>query len=290
MSDDHIPLEELGGLGTDLRDEPTSAAARHLAGCATCRARAAGIAATRARLVSLGAAEMPAPVAARIDTVLQAAAAGGQSRSSKTGGDSTVVPLRARNRLRFGRPTWAAAAAVVTIGLAAAAVVIGHAHHHGATTSNGTSATGSTGAHGPALLSGPAHYTVSATGRDYTPGTLRAAVPGLITGGQPSLPTPLGSAATSPRSTISAAVPSSLNRYYRSSSALLSCVATVTAQPDATPLAVDLARWTYGQFHAAPSLVIVIRESPTVVDAYVTGPSCSGTDVVRSLQRIQMPG
>jgi hypothetical protein len=318
VSDDHIPIEELAGPGPG--DGPSDRAAEvqaHLAGCEVCRDRAAGLVTTRHRLASLGSVAMPGPVVTRVDSALRAAAvaAGPPAVDATTPGkdatsgrqptpgpgtvradrpdaapDSTVVPLRAGARISISRPTWAAAAASIAILAAVAAVVIGHVHHHTATATDRGSG-GVTALHGPLPGSAPAHYTVTATGRDYTPDSLRAAVPGLVAGPAATAPSPAaGSAATSQGVPAAQAVPTALKRFSRSSATLLGCVATVTDQPNAVPLTVDLARWTYGQFRAAPSLFILVRESPSVVDAYVTGPSCSGTDIVRSLQRVQLPG
>lgn len=293
MTDDHLSLDELAELdeGILMPDRATAAQA-HLAGCARCRESAEALTATRARLAALPAEQMPAPVAARLDRALADAAAGTTTLPSNV----TSLPRR-----RFGHPTLAASAAAAVVVLAIGAIIVGHAMN-GTSSESGGSA-GATAA-GPRTPAQPKNYVKTSTGLTYTPSRLLADVPGLVSGvsgtavaaGRLATPESIPQPSATDHSTPTGvgalahqAVPAALGPLYNSRTRLLQCAAYLSGIPHAVPLAVDFGRWTNGPYHASPSAIFVFRDpNSNVVDVYVTGPTCSGTDAVRIYDKVPL--
>lgn len=324
MNDEHVPGDELAELDEGLL--PAIRAAQvdeHLADCAPCRERRAQIGEVRHRLAALPPVSMPGGVSDRISASLR-----GDSRTPPrdTGvHDSTVVPLQPPSRHRRRPPALAGVAATIVVLAAIAAVVVGHFRHHSGASHHQVTA-GSAAAHRPLVEAAPHQFTVHTTGRNYTPSSLPAAVPALVTGGlagatETATPGPSSSqyAARSGTSgasgsggeghgvapdkqtrqpalapaqaagTVSGPVPGPLRHLYQSRSALLDCAATVSDTPGAVPLTVDFARWTNNNYHAAPSVIFVFRQSPTTALTIVTGPTCAGLDAVRDYRIVPLP-
>jgi hypothetical protein len=310
--DGHLSLADLAELDEDLLEPDRAESARaHLAGCDTCQARLAELTATRERLRDLPRAEIPADVASRIETALADAGAPA----------ATVVPMAgATGRRRFGRPTAAASAAAAAVVLLVGAIVVALVHHSG---NNGSGSAAGALSVTPSATTGlspqqPKDYRLSASGKTYTPTTLQSLVPGLVTSatrvpGAPqadaggAVQTPAASPTHGPVTTgsgknssptgetfsgagkaNSGLVPS-LAHDYGNRSWLLSCARYLTGESDAVPIAIDFGRFTDASYSRAPSIVFVFRDAdPNYVDVYVSGPTCQGTDAVRTYQKVGM--
>jgi hypothetical protein len=110
-------------------------------------------------------------------------------------------------------------------------------------------------------------------------GTASGSKHGAAQSGKKTALSPLAAAtplrAPVPQRLVTQPVPASLQSLYHSRQKLLHCAAFLGRARDAVPLAIDFGRWTNGSLHDAPSVVFVFRDpDPSVVDVYVTGPSC----------------
>lgn len=313
MSDEHVPDEQLAELDEELLPAIRADQVRdHLAECTACGDRLAGIVAVRRRLANVPPVSMPAGVSDRITGRLRAAAASSGADDTPAPGreDTTVVPLQAPpGRRRRQAPALAGVAATIVVLAAIAAVVVGHIRHNPSSSHGHPAASGA--ADRPLVDIAPHQFTVHTTGRNYTPSSLPAAVPQLVTGGLPgatetaSPPGPsavpsgsggsgaaAGGTSTSGNDSLAEhsarlpaasplAVPAALRHLYQSRPALLSCAAKVSDTPGAVPLTVDFARWTNGQYHSAPSVIFVFQQPPSSAVVIVTGPTCAGLDAIR---------
>lgn len=281
----HPEVDRLADFAAgDLPD--TDTVARHLAGCADCRATVATLReaddAVLSRLAGVPALEkVPADVAERLDLALSAA----------SGASLTVLPAErgapARRRVRAGAgrggwPAWlAGAAAVVTVLALGIAIGVGALGGSSGSGRNGQGGQPTTAAGGAT-----ANGAVTASNRNYTEASLGAELPALLAGhaGPPAAaarPVANGQSATGSKDTLAAPVPSGALasaqdlRTLAQPEQLRHCVANLTATPvapQATPwLAVDLARWN-GQ----PAAVILLPSpgKPAFVDAFVVAPGC----------------
>jgi hypothetical protein len=116
---------------------------------------------------------MPADVAARLERALAGAA-------QEPSGDTVVPDLGAVRRRRLAAVSWpyAAAASVVVVAVVGVAVAtLGHGHHHPAADSAASAAK-------PPIVgtSAPAHVIQEESGQTYTPNSLTALVPSLVSG------------------------------------------------------------------------------------------------------------
>lgn len=290
MSDEHLSFDELAELAEGLLSRRRAQTAQeHLEECDDCRNKADAIEAVPDALRSLGAVTMPADVAARLDRVLATA-------GSASAGETVVPDLGAVRRRRQTPPRWiyGAAAAVVVIGAASAVLATRGGHHP-------SESAGSAIVPTPLVATNLAPaFVQEESGQVYTPGTLGALAPSLVSGGlgtpagggaeAPIQPAPNGksantgsgqSATTSVAPGIAAPpnavpstethsqeqfsvvlVPRSLQRYSSSRPALLQCAAFITDTANAAPLAVDFARWSDPATHSrrVPALVMVFQD------------------------------
>jgi hypothetical protein len=297
VTDEHPSLDELAELDEGLLDASREQTLRsHLDGCEQCRAGMAAIASTRQTLGALPPEPMPEEVKARLEDAL--AAAGSAS--------STVVPsLDEHRRRRFGRPTAAASAAAAALVLAVGAIIVGHVHHS-SNESAGSAAAGAVSGLPESAPPQPTDYVKTSTGTDYTPSRLLADVPSLVANvpgaaqasGTTADASPTSSPSRAPTashapapefSAVKKPVASALLPLYDSRAKLLSCAAYLTGVPNTVPLAVDFAHWTNGSYNKSPSVVFVMRDANSdVVDVYVTGPTCRGTDAVRTYVKVPL--
>ena len=316
---DHLSLDDLAELDEDLLEPDRAASARaHLAGCETCRAQLAQLSEVRAQLRDLPRPEMPAEVATRVETAL--------AQAGDATDPTVVPLAGAAERRRFGRPTAAATAAAAAVVLLVGAIVVALVHHSGdksgteATGVNGT-ATATSGL-APANQQ-PKDYRLSASGDVYTPTTLTRLVPGLVTSAtqapsagryaptgtsqtpaaepshaptsastNTSSPTQAGPAQAGPGAATdkhrsAALLAGGLRPDYGNRSWLLSCARYLTGESNAVPIAIDFGRWTNASYKSAPSIVFVFRDiNPSYVDVFVSGPTCHGTDAIRTYQTV----
>ena len=304
--DGHLDLDTLAEFDAGLVDE--SAAARmqsHLDRCESCHAELARLRTTRALVSTLPHEPMPAPVAARIDAALAEAA--------DTPATTTVVPLERRRRWR-NTPTLAGAAAAAAVVLLVAAIITGRVAHH---SDNGTGASSAPlNAGGGANQSAPLKEWRTDT--NYTPATLGALVPHLVTATPPAgSTTGLAGGATGTGSTggtgsagsttagsaqppTTSAVPSpaapksqdstsaALNyaALAASPSAVLTCARILNGGPAVVPVAVDFARWS-----GKPAVVLVLPTigHPESLDVWVVRSVCSTSSFDLYWRRIPRP-
>jgi hypothetical protein len=225
----------------------------HLRACTTCAAALADLR-TALTAVATDLAALPAvpPVPESLErSVVPTGAAA-----------TTVLPSEPVTRLddrRRGAPTWLLAVGGLA---AAAALVIGGGLF--LTSNSSDSSRGSTAA------TSPTHFPVNTTGADYTtPGTLQAALPGLLHGKQETLDAVVPSRAAGAAGVKTAADP--LARL-RTTPGLAGCLASLTDPNDpGVPLALD-----YASYKGAPALVVVLPASkPSKLDIWVVGASCN---------------
>ncbi len=183
MSEQHLSFDELAELAEGLLGRRQARTATdHLATCEECATRAATLDAAAAALHGLGPVSIPADVAARLDRAL--AGAGQQSA------EDTVVPdlTQVRQRRRVN-PAWAGAAAAAVVLIASVSAILATRGGHHPSTNAGASA-------GPApLVATTARQPLLSedTGRTYTPTSLAALAPSLVTSGL-TAGTPVGAA------------------------------------------------------------------------------------------------
>lgn len=294
MTDEHLSLDELAELDEGiLSPERASAVRAHLDDCAQCRAAAAAITSTRSMLANLPAEPMPDAVKARLDKALS---------DASPNSTATVVPqLETYRRRRFGLPTAAASSAAAAIVLVVGAIVVAAVHHPHSGGSPGLAGAPARGALSNAVAQQPKDYKRTSTGIDYTPALLLADIPGLVatipefapesapaagtpTASAPPLVTPQTSGTLEKQP-----VPKVLRPLFNSHAKLLACAARLSSIPNAVPLAIDFGRWTNGDFHSAPSIILILRDpNPEVVDVYVTGPTCSGNAELRTFTKVPL--
>ena len=271
----HIDVDTLADLDEGLLEaEQVSSVAEHLAGCAECRARRDALDDVQLLLRDRGAeADGGAPddVVRRLDDALAAAATPLPTASA------TVIPLTASTtRARQPWRTRVLQAAAVFV-LVAAVGGLGYGAIRASSGGNSTTSASDSGGAGTAAKRTEAHrYVVTSSGRNYTKESLRAAVPGLLSGkydatAQESAGAPLASKVPTPQAPAAGSVdPQRL----RDGKALTACVNNLAAPEDGpvTPLAVDIAR-----FDGKPATIIVLPDpkDPSVVFAYAVAPDCA---------------
>ena len=297
--DDHVDLDTLADLDAGLlppADERSAQA--HLAGCSVCAARLQAVQSVPAALASAGSVEpMPAEVAARLESALRAEA--GRAPDSAEAGrtpegnaadpagpstgpttaptaptapTATVTPLSSRERPALGMRVLQAAAVLVLVlgGLG----LVGTALQNGAndaTTAEST-AGGAADAGGGRELSAEdsSGYPVTASGRNWSPDTVVAGVPEIVSGsaGPPASPPADsgGAGAESPPATPGGEDVARL----AGGPTLAECVGNLNLGP-VTPLGVDLALW---EGNPAAVIVLPTPDDPATADVFVVEPSC----------------
>jgi hypothetical protein len=309
VSAGHLSFDELAELAEGLLARKAARAAQeHLATCDECTARAAQVQQTTAMLRDLGPVAMPMDIAARLDRALASA-------GDEPAGD-TVVPDLSAVRRRRTPPRWTMAAAAAVVLIAAVSTVLATHGGHDNTPNNALA----NNAVAPLVATSAQHPPVTEeSGRTYTPNTLAALAPGLVTGGlsstgtggagvpvapSPQLPTSSGTpvhknSATAPsfaagstirsgpedsQELLAAQVPGPLQHYADSQPALLKCAAFITDTPGAAPLAVDYAHWTNPTSHVrrVPALVLVFADpqDSSEIDVYVVAAACDDSSLL----------
>lgn len=258
--DGHVDVETLADWQEGLLPAAADLAVRgHLAGCAECAARRDALAALPARLAAAAdtgeAGAVPDDVATRLDQVLA---------------EAQVPVLPTRERGPRGMRLLQAAAVVVLllagVGFVASILQVGG----GGGADNATTAGGASDSAGKGAES--AGFPVTASGRNWSPDTVVAAIPDLVAGRLgPPVAADTDGAQGAP-STLREA-PGDTARL-ASGAPLAECVGALNDGP-VTPVAVDLASW-----QGSPAVVIVLPtpEDPTTVDAWVVGPECAQAD------------
>jgi hypothetical protein len=300
------------GHGASRADrDRASGVDRHLADCEECSAKADALRNTQERLRDLGPVQMPADVAARLERAL------GEAKT--TGGEDIVPDLGDHRARRYGGiPAWAYAAAAAVVVIGGTAIAIGTMHH----TKSGAADTAAgvplvrTETPSKALV-------LQESGRTYTPSSLADLATGLANGGVAadalSAPTPEfsgvapaapsggsggsggssqssksapgargPSATVAPQPAVAAgAAPSiapSLRHLHDSRSARLRCAAFFTDTPGASPIAVDVGRWTNAEagLHRVPSVVFVFGDTDdaNAIDVFVVAAACDDSSLL----------
>lgn len=290
MTEDHLDAERLADLQAGLLDAAAGELAqRHLAGCARCRTTRDGLDEVRARLrVTAPDDAAPDDVVRRLAEALAAAATEPVRPAPApvaSGGTVTPFPAAPGTAARTVWSTRVLQSAAVFV-LLAAAVAIGYGALHGGD-SGGTANSAAAGAGkspAPDKLSA-GDYAVTVSGRNYSPDSLRAAVPGLLSGNVTTQGGELApTAASGSSSGVDDAGPDALSRRLGNPAALAACVANVVGSP-AVPLAVDM-----GRFEGAPATVIVVPDPDDagVVRVYAVDPGCP-TGTWLDLERVPRP-
>lgn len=276
--DVHLGADTLADLQEGLLDADGEAAARrHLESCAGCRTDLAALSDLPAGLAAAAdVGPVPELVAARLDRALAAAAAEPAALPTAT---RTVTPLAPDRPVRGMRLLQAAAAVVLVLGVGALGV--------GALTQRGGGNSDTASTAGSAADSGgraaPERATVApitASGRNWTPATLRADAASLADGrlsrayalydrSQAS-----GGDVSSPAPSSDAALRTAAGEAGRLAdpTELRACVTNLTdGDASVQPVAVDLARW-----QGAPAAVLVFPspDDAASLDVYVVAPDC----------------
>jgi anti-sigma factor RsiW len=189
VSAGHLSFDELAELAEGLfARRQARAAEEHLTTCEECGARAATLRETTTALRDLGPVSMPADVAARLDRTLASAA-------DEPAGDTVVPDLSQVRRRRQTPPPWTIAAAAAVVLIAAGSTILATRGGHHSSENAGAAATGQA----PLVATTSQQPLVTEeSGRIYTPTSLAALAPGLVSGGSlAGAPTaPSGSAAS----------------------------------------------------------------------------------------------
>ena len=264
MSDDpgsgHVDDETLADWQEGLLPAEADLAVRgHLAGCGACAARRDALAALPGRLAAAAeTGSVPEDVAARIDRAIAAAGV-------------TALPAAQDRGPRGMRLLQAAAVVVVLlagVGFVASLLQVGGGDGGSATSAGGA-------ADSDARSSESGTFPMTASGRNWAPETVVAAIPDLVTGQLGPVvragTDDAGGAAGAP-STLGA-TPGDTARL-AGGPALAECVGALNDGP-VTPVAVDLASW---QGNPAVVIVLPTPDDAATVDAWVVGPDCGQAD------------
>lgn len=273
VGDGHLSPDTLADLAEGLLDARETLAARgHLVGCAQCSARQTRLGEVSRLLADSGdVGPLPPDVAGRLDDALAAEAAG------------TSTSDRQPDRSPFGMRVLQAAAAAV---LLLAGVGIGVSALQGGGDSESAEQSTAADAGGGAAARQSA-FTVTASGRNWSPDTVVEAVPELVSGAFPAAESPPAAEGGSEDS--GAARPQLLSGdlgRLAGGPPLADCV-TALADGPAAPLAVDLATW---QGNPAAVIVLPTPDDPATVDTWIVGPGCSQADAqVLHFARVARP-
>ncbi len=284
----HLDADALADLQEGLLDGDGEATARrHLEACADCRADLASLTDLPALLAAAGdVGPMPELVAARLDRALAAEAV----RPDVPTATRTITPelSAARGPVRGMRLLQAAAAVVLVLG--AGAIGISALPHGGGGNSTSAGSSGAADSAGGSAAAESASAPVTASGRNWTTGTLTAAAPLLAAGtygpaftqldrkaaarddAGGATPSPsVGTLSGAPSIPPEAAAAGPASRL-ADPAALQACVVTLAdGGPVVQPLAVDLA--TY-EGKPAAVLVFPAADDRAALDVYVVAPDC----------------
>jgi hypothetical protein len=84
-----------------------------------------------------------------------------------------------------------------------------------------------------------------------------------------------------------APIPKSLRPLFHSNAKIIACAVTITGQHNAVPEHVDFGRWTGGIYHNVPSAIFIFQgTTPASVSVWVTNPTCSGNDIIRTFSQV----
>jgi hypothetical protein len=237
----------------------------HLDRCSRCAAELDALTAVRVTLA--GAADvgpMPADVAARLDQALAAVAA----EPASTATTRTVTPLRSPAASSPRGIRWLQAAAVVVLLLAGGALGLSALLDAGGSSDNAATSSGDAGSAAAPKAADSAAFPLTASGRDWTQESVKAATPQLLAGSlSPTLAPASGGDSGGPTREFAEAPAARL----AAGPALADCVTELAGGP-VTPLAVDLAR-----YDGKPAAVVLLPGigGAGTVDVWVVGPDCA---------------
>ena len=214
----------------------------------------------RSLLAELPAVAMPDDVVARIQAALAAEPDVELTAQDLPAAATTVVPLASRRRTSTPRLLQAAAAVVLVAGGGIFAV---KALHH---SSDESSSTAGVAAAAPANGDSSLPPLVTASGHDYSAGTMSGSVLAL-------------DSAASGRSAASAATPAPETAFMvpltKDSALLTRCIASLQSNPVLPQRAISV---DIGTFDHKPAVVVVVQSTdPKILTTYVTTPQCGTT-------------
>ena len=208
---------------------------------------------------------MPDDVVARLDAALRAA--------PPLAIDSSLTPLATARERSSRRLAWSGRAVGVAAGIAGLLVVTGVAYPL-LTNPSGTDATALSGVEaGAADAQQMPPIELMSSGTDYTVEQLPSQVDSVLTQAEQS------------RAMVAPDVSDkAVNEMYErvaDQTALRGCVTELAQSDRATPLAVDLARFSLDDAVARPALVVVLPSAtdPAEVEVFVVAPTCTGPDL-----------
>ena len=275
---EHLDLDELADLSVGQAGADSTA---HVRTCLQCTARLRELEVAAARvdgsLQQLPDPPLPADLPQRLTAALAR-----ERRAGSASGSATVVPLPRRSRRVLPWAGGVAAAAVLVTG----GILLSHLSV-GTSSKAGTGADRSSAVAGPAVAQVPTSSTGSDYGRDGV--ALRAALPRLLHDAQATSPYALNApTATAPLPATKQSTPVRSLAALRTPPGLAACLSALQDPADRTaPLALDFAR-----FAGSPALVVVLPgTTPSVLDVYVVGSTCSAADAqVRLFVHATAPG
>lgn len=273
----HLSAETVAELDDGVLDAREALAAQaHLLDCRRCsglRARLSEVSGLLAGHGEVG--PLPPDVAARLDEALAAEAPAAEAPAGPaerpTPATTARTVLEHTPRPPFGMRMLQVAAVLVVL---VAGVGIGVGALRGGSEDAGTTASGAADNAGSGEKSAPAgSFPVTASGRNWSPDSVVAAVPRLVAG---SLPSAVELRASQQEDAGGEAPELTARDSARLAGGppLAECVTALNDGP-VTPLAVDLASW---QGQPAAVVVLPTPDDPATVDTWVVAPDCSQAD------------
>lgn len=310
---EHYSLDELAELDAGLlARRRAAAAARHLASCEECQARADVLRRTSDALHELGPVRMPTDIATRLDQAL--------ANAGTIAGEDVVPDLGAYREQRVrGIPRWTYAAAAAVVVLGGTAIAVGTHHSKNADT------VASDAGLAPLVPQATESTTqqqlqLQESGRTYTPDSIAnlaagltgdtnrssalaattpefaGAAPGTAGGGSGKGPQDANTTKTAKAPAIASApapaqadvtassIAPELRRLADSRSELLRCAAFISDTPNASPIAVDFGRWTNAEagIKHVPAVIFVFTDldDPNSIDVFVVRAACDDNSLL----------
>lgn len=277
----HVDLVTLAEVEEGVAGPQVEHATRtHLDSCRQCSDQLAHLRTTRALLSTLPTEAMPDAVQARVTAALDRAAAEPAT---------TVVPLTRRARA-WNSPAVAGAAAAAAVVVLIGALVAGNVIHHGKSSTTASAPLADNNRKG---VAGSAAATKEwSTGTNYTPSSIAALVPHLITGTPPAAASGAGGLTSATTTApVPAGSPAPSNTITQEAmradpSAVLACGTILAGGVRTVPVAVDFAR-----YDGKPAVLFALPAigHPELLDVWVVRSTCSASSLDVYFRRIPRP-